>query len=280
MDELSAGQLRKAQIIHETLVAALAARLSALLRQPVQVTLEKLERDDPAGCMARIDEQSTLAVLGAPGGLRAAMFMGNGVLLSVIERLLGGAAGEHIAARTLTAVELKLLSRLLEKLMPDFHACWDRAISGPVTLNGLHDNPEMATVFSSDDDLMAFACRIQLGYSESAMRLVLPIRVLVKMLEAGSGVSGAAITQESDPVRSQIRDTLLLSEVEVEVMLNGNSLPLAALARIRPGSLLVLDSKVDRQVEAIFNQSVRKKGQVLRDGAKRLFRIQEEKASS
>ena len=54
----------------------------------------------------------------------------------------------------------------------------------------------------------------------------------------------------------------------------------AALAKIKPGSLLVLDSKVDRQAEAVFNQSVRKKGQVLRDGTKRLFRIQDEKPSS
>ncbi|HEX7974143.1 MAG TPA: hypothetical protein VF498_07030, partial [Anaerolineales bacterium] len=34
---------------HETLAAALTARLSALLRQPLRVWLDKLERDDAPG---------------------------------------------------------------------------------------------------------------------------------------------------------------------------------------------------------------------------------------
>lgn len=280
LDELSAGQLRKAQLIHETLAASLTARLSALLRQPIRVSLEKMERDDSAGCMSRIEEDSTLAVLSAPGGLRAALFFGNSVLLSIIERMLGGSAGEHAAARPLTAVEQKLLTQLLQKVMPEFTICWERAISGPVNLEELHGNPEMACVFSPEEDLMALACRMQLGYCESDLRIVVPIRALVKMLDAGCGGSTPASHHESDAVKREIRDALMRTEVDVEVLLAGNTLPLAALAKLRPGSLLILDSKVDRQAEAVFNQSVRKKGQVLRDGAKRLFRIQEEKASS
>lgn len=280
LDELSSAQLRKAQLIHETLAAALTARLTALLRQPVRVSLEKMERDDSAGCMNRIEEASTLAVFNASGGLRAALFFGNSVLLSIIERMLGGSAGEHTAARPLTAVEQKLLARLLEKLTPDFQICWERAITGPITLDELHGNPEMACVFPPEEDLMALACRLQLGYCESDLRIVLPVRSIVKLMDSGCGGAGPVVHQETDPVRDEIRQTLLKSEVEVEVLLAGNTLSLAALAKLRPGSLLVLDSKVDRQAEAVFNQSVKKRGQVLRDGAKRLFRIQEEKASS
>ncbi|MBN9663371.1 MAG: FliM/FliN family flagellar motor switch protein [Acidobacteria bacterium] len=280
LDELSSEQLRKAQLLHEGLTAALTARFSALLRQPIRVWLEKLERDDSVGCLTRIEEDSTLAVLTAGSQLRAAIFFGNSVLLSVIERMLGGTAGEHTSARPLTAVEVKLLEKLLVKVMPEFQVCWERAISDPVVLDEIHAKPEMATVFGSDEDLMTMACRIQLGFCESDMRIVLPVRSIVKMLDSGSGGQTASNHQEMDPVKQQIRETLLRSDVDVEVILSGNSLPLAALAKIKPGSLLVLDSKVDRQAEAVFNQSVRKKGQVLRDGTKRLFRIQDEKPSS
>lgn len=280
LDELGSGQLRKAQLLHETLAAALTARLSALLRQPLRVWLEKLERDDAAGCLTRIEEDSTLVVLNSDRALRSAICFGNSVLLSIIERLLGGTAAEHTSSRTLTTVELKLLQRLFEKLLPEFQTAWDRAIAAPLTLDGLYPQPEMASVFSREEDLMTFACRIQLGNCESAMRIILPVRAIVKMLDAGSAGQGMAAHQEVDPVKQQIRETLLTSDVEVEVLLSGNSLSLASLAKIKPGSLLVLDSKVDRQAEAVFNQSVRRKGQVLRDGAKRLFRIQDEKSSA
>lgn len=280
LDELSSDQLRKAQLLHEALTAALTARFSALLRQPIRVWLEKLERDDAVGCLTRIEEDSTLVVLNSGAQLRAGIFFGNSVLLSIIERMLGGTAGEHTSARPLTAVEVKLLEKLLLKVVPEFQVCWDRAISDPVVLEEIHAKPEMATVFGAEEDLMTMACRIQLGFCESDMRIVLPVRSIVKMLDSGSGGQTASNHQEIDPVKQQIRETLLRSDVDVEVILSGNSLPLAALAKIKPGSLLVLDSKVDRQAEAVFNQSVRKKGQVLRDGTKRLFRIQDEKPSS
>ncbi|MGC4055427.1 MAG: FliM/FliN family flagellar motor switch protein [Paludibaculum sp.] len=280
LDELSSEQLRKAQLLHEALAGALSARFSALLRQPIRVSLEKLERDDAVGCLTRIEEDSTLVVLNSGTHLRAGIFFGNSVLLSIIERMLGGTAGEHTSARPLTAVEVKLLEKLLIKVVPEFQICWERAISDPVVLEEIHAKPEMATVFGPEEDLMAMACRIQLGFCESDMRIVLPIRSIVKMMDSGSGAQTTTNHQEIDPVKQQIRETLLRSEVDVEVILSGNSLPLAALAKIKPGSLLVLDSKVDRQAEAVFNQSVRKKGQVLRDGTRRLFRIQDEKTSS
>ena len=273
LNELTAGQLRTAEVLHESLGGALSARWGAMLRFPVEIKLERVEGGNQGACLGQLEVPSTMAMLRLRDNLRAAVVLSNQQSLLMVELMLGGMRAGLQPARGLSSVERRLLGRVLEASLAEFQAAWDRMRDLDLAVDSIHANPELVQAFEPQEELLSFEYRVSLGDCVSTMYLVIPVGAVLGVVESTGSSPKRQERGGPDPVRQQICRRLLDTAIEVDVLLNGSSLMLSDLQRLKPGSILMLHATSDLPAEAHFNESVQRPGQVLREGSKRVFRL-------
>ena len=274
MNELTGDRHRLAEQLHEVLAAALTLRLSSSLRCPVTVVLENAGLMAASRLPASVRETCCWAILRLNAEHRAAVVIPDSLSLEMVERALGSVQACTAPSRPLTALEMRLVQTLLTGALPDFRACWEGIKDLDLKLETIHPRPSGVRVFDEVQELLVLQLRVETQTSASSLQILVPLSALLPVLEV-PGSTVIVKSERGDPVRAQIRENLMMAEIDIQVRLPESKVVLSDLKRLTPGRVLVLDVKVDTPAEATMRDSVRLIGQVLRDGNKRLFKLTE-----
>jgi flagellar motor switch protein FliM len=248
---LSARELRKLRLWHEDFIRSLAGRLSTYLRLEIGIQMAKLQT---------ITYQKFLEVLPNPTYItlfKADPMRGVCILelppklgLTIVDRLLGGAAINVSGQRDMTEIEIALLDQALQILLGEWcnHWNYDQEIR-PILL-GHETNGRFLQTAASDTVMLHLSLEAHIGDCVEPIQLGFPYYTLEPLVTRMNKLLDLN-TQDAVAVKSpEVRWNPRLEEVVIPVTAEwtGSTLSIRDLANMRVGDVVPLSADCSQHV--------------------------------
>lgn len=240
--------VRSLQIANETFARQFTTVLSTTLRSVSQVSLKQVNQYTYDEYIRNIPNPSYLAVLSLPPLAGASLFhIPIPVVMTIIDRLLGGTGTGDTPGRQLTDIEQTIFQnfmvRVLHELQYGFEAL---AHIEPAILNQ-ESNPQFAQISSATDMVVVISYDMRIGTIEDTATLCIPFTSLQPILDeiVGNALLNGRIPVDPIAVQNVISARLDNAPVNVSVQFKEVTLPSVDIVNLRPGDILPLRHPTD-----------------------------------
>jgi flagellar motor switch protein FliM len=248
---LTPGELRRLHQRHEQFVRALGARLAVLLRMEFTVQLATLQIVGYQKFIANLPDTNHITLF------KVDPLKGTGLLvipprlgLGLVDRLLGGPGGLHVANRDLSEIEVALIDQVAVLLTAEWCDQWPEMRELKPSLTGHENNSRYLQTAAPDTAMLVLTLNAGFGEQLEPVQLAFPytaVEPLVRLLcPAGMSQPDTAATRPT-----QLKWNSELDEVPVPVVAEWHGLTMSAgdVTRLKEGDVLMLDPKSVGQVQ-------------------------------
>lgn len=280
-NRIPASELRAIRLLHENFARSLASSLSAYLRSYVTVNLVSFEQ---------IQFQEFLEGLPSPtivAGLTLHPFDGSGILelgpasfFPILEMLLGGNGEDpQLLTREITDIEQRLVEMLLRVIVNDLREAWKTVAAIEFTVQCIEKEPQFLQLLAPSEAVIAIGMEIRAGNSTGPLNIAIPSLAIKMMHEK---FNQHWMTRRADPTGDEQQRMFQLLEpadMDVQVTLDGSTIRMQDLMRVKAGDLLVLDLPVEQPVSCLVNGRQQFQGHLAQSGSKCAFVVDDIAAS-
>jgi flagellar motor switch protein FliM len=219
---------------------------------------------------SEIPEGSPVAVLRTePLGTRLLLAAELPLVLSAIERMLGGGSRQAPARRRLSDIDMMLAGQFFESIAGQLSAMWGELTGGSLEVADLTGIQQTAQLAATTEPTLAFTLEVRIVGLSSALILLLPYSSVAALLPRLQDADGGA-SAEPAPWRDE-----RLRGVEVEVRAEAGAVELTvdALLALRPGDRIPLGVRADHGVTLSVDGAVLERARPGRNGACRAVQV-------
>jgi flagellar motor switch protein FliM len=232
-------QQRRLELAHDTFCQTASSRLSAELRVPMRLEVIDMAQLTWTNAVAEIPDPSISAVIELePYRTRLMLSAEQPLMLTLVERLLGGSIGRRVPPRKLTDIDRALVGHVFEKLLDQLSVTWSDLADATLSLHDLELQPGTAQIAPLSEPTLCLSIEARLDRESSTMMLLIPYRS-IEPVAAQLGVdaydAGAAGGEESG---EKVRDALGRAEVQLRAEVAAVELPAEDVLGLRPGDVL------------------------------------------
>ena len=198
---LSAKELRKLRLWHESFIRALSSRLTMFLRMEVVVTMSKLQTLSYQKFTENLPNPTYLTLFKAEP-MRGICIMETPMRLglTMVDRMLGGTAQPPGAHRDLSDIEAGLLDQALMLLLSEWCNHWAHLQEVRPVLLGHETNSRFLQTAAHDTIMLLLAMEMRLGDCTEEIQLGFPYYTLEPLVtRLSQNIDQAA--SDSTPVR-------------------------------------------------------------------------------
>ena len=204
------------------------------------------------------------------------------LIYSIVDVLLGGRRGAAPArtdGRPFTSIERALLERLIRIVLGDMSTAFEPLSQVEFRYERLETNPRFAAIARPSNAAVRFRIRIDIDDRGGLLEILMPyatlepVRDLLLQMFMGEKFGHDSIWE------THLARQLLVTAVELEALLDEQTLPLGEIMRLTVGSTLLLNTRPDSQVTLRCGQVPLLRGQVGRQGDHIAIRIDERTSS-
>jgi flagellar motor switch protein FliM len=252
-DLLSRDQIRALRTVHEGYAQALAKRLSTEFLTNVSASVVSIDHLTYTEFLMLLPTPTVLSVIEIPeleGNI--AIELNPNVAFAFIDRLLGGEGLPISKPRSLTAIEVGLMERVLQKCCQEMSGVWAPIQKLAFELQAIEANPELARVVGPSEMVVLVSLEIRINSVSGMMNLCLPHVVLepaIQRLSQGNVVMRKSKTAPAR-VRTALETSLRSSVVPVDVDLGRTVLSVRDLLGLEVGDVLRFQSATPEGAQA------------------------------
>lgn len=272
-DRIPAAQLRAIRLLHENFSRSLASSLSAYLRCYVVVNLVSFEQLSYAEFIDALPSPTVVV------GLNLRPYEGSGVLeispssfFPILELLLGG-NGEKLKplAREITDIEQRLIEMLLRVIVQDLRDAWKMVAPIEFAVQTIEKEPQFLQILAPSEAVVAIRIEIRVGDASGALNIAIP-SLVIKMMRQRFDQQCIARRGEAT-VEEQMRMMHLLepTAADMEISMDGPSIRMRDLLRVKAGDVLITDMAAGRPVDCQVNGKPHYVGHLAQSGRKCVF---------
>jgi len=204
------------------------------------------------------------------------------LIYSIVDVLLGGrrgAAPVRTDGRPFTSIERALLERLIRIVLGDMSTAFEPLSQVEFRYERLETNPRFAAIARPSNAAVRFRIRIDIDDRGGLLEILMPyatlepVRDLLLQMFMGEKFGHDSIWE------THLARQLLVTAVELEALLDEQTLPLGEIMCLTVGSTLLLNTRPDSQVTLRCGQVPLLRGQVGRQGDHIAIRIDERTSS-
>ncbi len=248
---LSTSEMRKLRLRHEEFLRALAARLSVYLRLEVGLKATRFETHSFQKYVAALPTPAHVILFKVePLKGVCLLDMSPRLGLTIVDRLLGGAAQGVNTAGELSEIDLALLDQVAQIVITEWCQLWQKLESLRPVVLGHESNGRFLTSSPQDSAVLILSMEVRLGDCTEPMQLALPFATVEPLLrQAARDNPAAGNAPATKPGRPQWNP--LLDDVPVRIITEWHGLELSAraLAGLKPGDVVPLDPECLDRVE-------------------------------
>lgn len=244
-ERVSKEQMRALEHLHEGFGRAFGAQLSGFLRTIVDCRVARTEQMTFAEFTHALPNPTCFNILEAhPLAGNLCLEFSPLVVYPVIDRLLGGAGGElFIPQRPLTAIEQRLVGKLLDRAMPCLREAWSGVLDAQFRFVEAESNPALVQIVPPNEVVVVVSFEIRMGDRAGTMALCVPYAamepVIGKLSESSYG--GYRSRERSDEPRRRLTAHLDAAELPVSAILAETTLTLGELSGLEVGDVILTD---------------------------------------
>ncbi|MDQ1492803.1 MAG: flagellar motor switch protein FliM [Actinomycetota bacterium] len=244
--------VRALQIAHETFARQFTTVLSTTLRTVSHVQARGIGQLTYDEYIRDVANPTYLAILSLPPLAGAAIFhLPLPVVLTAVDRLLGGPGTGPSVNRALTEIEQSLVRDLLGRVLRELAYAFESLTALEPTVIHQESNPQFAQIGSPSDMVIVFVYDLRIGSQAGEATLCIPFSALQPVLDEvmGNSLLAGRIEADAGSVRDALAGRMGSAPVTVSVSFPPVALALADIIDLRPGDVLPLDHRIDAPLE-------------------------------
>jgi flagellar motor switch protein FliM len=252
--KFTTDQQRRLERAHENFCRNVSTRMSAELRAPVSVELIDTAQLTWANALEEIPRNSVSGIVDvAPIDGRVLITAELTLLLSLLDRVLGGQTSERPTERTLTDVDRALVSRIFQMLLDELSISFNDLAELQFGVLDLETERAPALAPLSEPTL-AMTFEFKLDRLSSTMVMLIPHRSIEPVLKTSDAAehdaelaadAAAAVTDAMGEVVVQLRAEVGSVDMSIERVL-----------ALRPGDVLHLDGATEEGAVTLFADAI------------------------
>ena len=268
-------QQRRLEHAHDTFCQTASSRLSAELRVPMRLEVIDVAQLTWTNALAEVPDPSISAIVELePYRTKFLLTVELPLILSIVERVLGGPVGRRVSPRKLSDIDRALAGHVFEQLLDQLSVTWGDLAEASLKLVDLEMQPETVQLAPLSEPTLCMSLEARLDRDSSTITLLIPYRS-VEPVAARLGVDGYDET-EADPGTSD-RMQKVMSGVDVQLRAEVAAIPLPAddVLGLRPGDLLRFGRSADTGVTIFADETPVYRAKPGRSGNRRAVQVLE-----
>jgi flagellar motor switch protein FliM len=244
--------VRALQIASETFARQFTTVLSTTLRTVSQVQAKGIHQLTYDEYIRDVPNPTYLAILSLPPLAGASIFhLPLPVVMTAVDRLLGGPGTGLAVNRPLTEIEQSLVRDLLGRVLRELAYAFESLTALEPTVIHQESNPQFAQIGSPSDMVIVFVYDLRIGGQAGEATLCIPFAALQPVLDevTGNSLLAGRVEADAESVRGALAGRMGGAPVTVSVCFSSVVLALAEIVDLRPGDVVPLDHRVDAPLE-------------------------------
>jgi flagellar motor switch protein FliM len=268
-------QQRRLELAHDTFCQTASSRLSAELRVPMRLEVIDVGQLTWTNALAEVPSPSLSAIIELePHRTRLLMTLEQPLVLSLVERILGGPVGRRVPARKLSDIDRALAGHIFERLLDQLSVTWSDLAESTLRLVDLETQPETVQLAPLSEPTLCLSIEARLDRESSTMTLLIPYRS-VEPVATQLGVD--AYDDHAVEEGATERMHKALGGVDVQVRAEVAAVPLAteAVLALRPGDVLKFGRPAEQGVTVFADETPVYRARPGRSGNRRAVQVVE-----
>jgi len=251
-ERVSKDHIRALGSIHDGFARNFGATLSGFLRTIIDVRVVGVEQLTYSEFIHSLPNPTCFAILQAPP-LEGQMCVEISPLIvyPIIDRLLGGSSSDmFIPQRPLTAIEWRLMRRLVDRGLDHLSEVWHNMVDAHFEIVETESNPQLVHIVAPTEVVVFITFEIKMGRSAGTMSICIPFNTIESVLSKLTTQSWFGYTRKgtTDQTRQRIVRNLTKSKVNLTAFLGRAQVSLNELRGLRTGDIIQLEKAVTDNV--------------------------------
>jgi len=249
-ERVSKDQMRSLQSIHEGFARNFSASLSGFLRAIVETRVATTEQLTYSEFIHSLPSPTCFTLLSAePLNGQMCLEISPLIVFPIVDRLLGGTNGEiFIPQRPLTAIEDRLVGRIIERALENLAEAWSDLVKINFKVTGSESNPHLVQIVAPNEVVVVLGFEIKIGARAGTMSICIPFNVIEPVIgELGAQNWLAYSHQPAESGDAQcVNQNLRHAGVELKAFLAASEMTVADMLSLSRGDIIRLDKLVDQ----------------------------------
>ena len=251
-ERVSKDHIRALGSIHDGFARNFGATLSGFLRTIIDVRVVGVEQLTYSEFVHSLPNPTCFVIVHAPP-LEGQMCLEISPLIvyPIIDRLLGGTNTEmFIPQRPLTAIEWRLMRRLINRALEHLSEVWRNLVDAKFDVVDTESNPQLVHIVAPTEVVVFITFEIKMGQCAGTMSICIPFNTIESVLSKLTTQSwfGYARKGATERQKQRILRNLNKSKVGLVAFLGHSHVRLSELRSLRPGDIIQLEKPAEREL--------------------------------
>lgn len=265
-DKFAKDQLRTLEIIHENFARLLNNFLSGYLRTYIEIDVLSVQPMIYNEFSNSITNPAILGIVNfSPLKGQIIIDISADLSFTMIERVLGG-AGDSIKfkeTRSLTEIEMTLIKNIMVKFINLLKEPWANIIELKARLENIETNSQFAQIVGPSESIALVTFSIKIGEVEGMINICIPhytIEPILGQLSSKLWFSNSSRKEVSEPEKVALHESISKTDVSMIAQIGKTDITVAEFLSLQKGDVLVLNKKVEENLDIIIGDDVKFSG--------------------
>lgn len=276
-ERVSKDQMRALETLHDAFSRNYGALLSGFLRTIMEVKVANIEQMTFSEFTHSLPNPTCFNLLSAePLDGNICMEISPLIIYPVIDRLLGGTNADlFIPQRPLTAIEMRLVGKIIDRAMRALSEAWANIIEINFKLEESESNPQLVQIVPPNEVVVVVAFEMKMGGRAGTMSLCIPYNVIEPVVEKLSNQTWAAYkrNRKDAKLRHRLAETLESANLTVSGVLANTTIKLQDLRSLSPGDLILTEKPANAPLTLVVGDKRKFIGYLGQFKGKRAFKV-------
>jgi flagellar motor switch protein FliM len=219
-------QQRRLELAHDAFCQTASTRLSAELRVPMRLEVIDVNQLTWSNALAEVPDPSISAIIELePHRTKMLMTLELPLVLSLVERVLGGPVNKRVPSRKLSDIDRALAGHIFEQLLDQLSVTWSDLAETTLKLVDLEMQPETVQLAPLSEPTLCLSMEARLDRDSSTVTMLIPYRAVDPVADR---LGADAYDEAVDDTDSTERMHRAMRGVDVQLRAEVAAVPLAA----------------------------------------------------
>jgi flagellar motor switch protein FliM len=244
-ERVSKDQIRALESLHEAFSRNFGALLSGFLRTITEVKVATIEQLTFSEFTHSLPNPTSFNLLNAdPLDGVMCLEISPLIIYPIIDRLLGGSNADlFIPQRPLTAIELRLVQKILDRATASLAEAWASVSPIKFALQSTESNPQLVQIVPPNEVVVVVGFEVKMGGRAGTMSLCIPYNVIEPVIDTLSNQTWAAYKRNRSDrlLRQRVAHHLDTAKLTVTTILADTTMTFNDLRNLQVGDVILTD---------------------------------------
>lgn len=277
-ERVSKDQMRALETLHESFSRNFGAALSGFLRTIMEVKVANIEQMTFSEFTHSLPNPTCFNLISCdPLDGSVCLEISPLIIYPVIDRLLGGSNADlFIPQRPLTAIEMRLVGKILDRAMTAMRESWANVLDMNFQLGETESNPVLVQIVPPNEVVVVVGFELKMGSRAGTMSLCIPYNVIEPVIEKLSNQTWAAYKRSTKDreLRDRLTGHLDAAKLRVSSILADTTISVSDLRQLEVGDVLLTEKPASAPLTLQVEGKRKFIGQLGQYKGNRVFKVQ------